>query len=97
MYAHENAAARVEEGERQELLPPVLLSLPPNHFRARGKFESLGIWQREREENGRRREERKGERPLRSGTGVALTQRDQCVWLPHGEEEEDDINPLFLV
>ena len=42
------------------------------------------------------------ERPLRSGTGVAvcgalagtLTQRDQCVWLPH--EEEDDINPLFL-
>ena len=25
-----------------------------------------------------------------------LTQRDQCVWLPH-EEEDDDINPLFLL
>ena len=89
-----------QESGRSSLLLSV--SLPLNHFRARGKFESLGIWQREREENGRSGEERRGERPLRSGTGVArqlaraLTQRDQCVWLPH-EEEDDDINPLFLV
>ena len=34
------------------------------HFRAPGKFESLGIWQREGEENGREEE-----RPLRKREG----------------------------
>ena len=90
-----------QQQPERELLPPPPVLLPSSHFRARGKFESLGIWQREKEER-RRMEGEEKERPLRSGTGVAvcgalagtLTQRDQCVWLPH--EEEDDINPLFL-
>ena len=58
--------------------------------------------ERERAKEKRRKEveggkERRGERKTiekwnwRSG---ARTQRDQCVWLPHGEED-DDINPLF--
>ena len=91
MCAYENAAA----GEwRQELFPP----LPWNHFRARGKFESLGIWQREREENGRRREEERRKTIEKWNWSGARSHKEINVSGSHTEkEEDDDINPLFLV